>query len=515
MTLVRPNAVRLAIAGLVLAAGLPGQAQAQQPAPPPVDQQPWLSINVNGHTASVRALAFTADSKRLCSAGLDKLVQVWNTSALVRDLRRTWLLERTLRWQVGRGLRGSIYALAASPSDGLLAIGGYGAMGGLGEILLVDPVQGTLHKLLSAHRQTVCSLAFSADGQWLASLDVSGQLVLWKRGDWQPIVVYASDARVYGTGPAAIIERQPHLRPLAILGNSHVIVPVYMGLDAAGRTTWRLQQIGLADRRDVRTLEMPHIGMVSALAASADGRLLASADLAGNLYLGEPAGRAEPLAPDGVVLSLSFDPHGQALVAGTAVSSLYGKGQLEVWDTTARTLKGKRLLAEDVRACAVSRDGKFLACSGGEHNALFLGAMDDLSATVPLQSSGRRVTKVAFAKQEPLYRVALSTTRVADGFHNDARLERSFNPVSLELSDETPPKADDWLPAQWSQGRWRAQQNTDGTLQFYRDDVAQGFVRFDSRFDGNPRCCCWLGRTPEEPTAVAIGTDVQNGIYVC
>ena len=60
-------------------------------------------------------------------------------------LRRVFLRERTIRWQVARGLRGNIYAIAAGAvTIGLLAIGGYGAMGSLGEIVLVNPVDGTL-----------------------------------------------------------------------------------------------------------------------------------------------------------------------------------------------------------------------------------------------------------------------------------------------------------------------------------------------------------------------------------
>ena len=155
-------------------------------------EEPWLRINAGGHTGTVQALAFTPDSKRLCSAGLDKSVLVWNLTAMQRDLRRSFLRERTIRWQVARSLRGSIYALAVAPSDGLLAFGGYGAMGSLGEILLVDPVTGALVQVLESHRQTVCDLAFSADGNSLVSSDTAGQVTVWKRDGWKPTVLCSS-----------------------------------------------------------------------------------------------------------------------------------------------------------------------------------------------------------------------------------------------------------------------------------------------------------------------------------
>ncbi len=106
------------------------------------DDEPRLRINTGGHTASVRALAFSPDSSRLYSAGLDKIVQIWNLKTVTRDLTGNYLRERTIRWEVARGLRGNIYAMAAAPSDGLLAWGGFGARTNTGLILLVDPVSG-------------------------------------------------------------------------------------------------------------------------------------------------------------------------------------------------------------------------------------------------------------------------------------------------------------------------------------------------------------------------------------
>ena len=139
---------------------------------------------------------------------------VWNLSTL-RDLKRIFLRERTIRWQVARGLRGSIYALASAPNDGLLAIGGYGAMGSLGEILLVDPVKGTLVKVLEGHKQTVCSLAFSPDGKKLVSADTSGCVLLWNRDSGKPVTIYEADEKTYGPQKAALIAKQPKLRPVA------------------------------------------------------------------------------------------------------------------------------------------------------------------------------------------------------------------------------------------------------------------------------------------------------------
>ncbi len=259
-----------------------------------------------------RRLAFTPDSSRLCSAGLDKIVQVWNLGGISRDIRRVYLRERTIRWQVARGLRGSIYALSIAPNDGLLAFGGYGAMGSLGEILLVNPVSGNLSKVLEGHRQTVCSLSFSADGQWLASQDTGGQAMLWQRGPME-----AQDALRAG---------RKDLRP----GNSRPDCPAAQTAADRFRRQGPRRAAGLRGRGDARSaslathggqrrqrpgfphvLDTIHYGMVSALAASPDGARLASADLEGNLYLWDLAsGRAERLETAAPVVSLAFSPDG-------------------------------------------------------------------------------------------------------------------------------------------------------------------------------------------------------------
>jgi WD40 repeat protein len=294
---------------------------------------PQLRIHINGHTGVVRAVAFAPDSVRLCSAGLDKVVHVWNLRAAPRDLQGAAVQERTIRWQVARGLRGGIQAIACAPSDGLLAFGGYGAMGSLGEILLVDPVQGSLDRVLEGHLQPICSLAFAADGNWLASMDTEGHAMVWKRGQWKPQVLYAPDEKTYGLEKSRIIGQQPKLRPVAILGSTHVVLPVYLDKEADGRPIWKLQQIRLGDVGDVQTYDTVHHGVITALAAASDGGRLASADLEGNLFLRDVrSGRVVSLKPGATVLSLAFSPDGRMLVVGTAIAGDSGTAQMQVWD---------------------------------------------------------------------------------------------------------------------------------------------------------------------------------------
>lgn len=480
-------------------------------------EEPWLRINAGGHTGTVQDLVFTPDSKRLCSAGLDKSVLVWNLAALQRDLRRSFLRERTIRWQVARSLRGSIYALAVAPNDGLLAFGGYGAMGSLGEILLVDPVTGALVQVLDSHRQTVCDLAFSADGNSLASSDAAGQVTLWKRDGWKPAVLYRPDEATYGPAAARAIAVQPKLRPIAVAGNEYVAVPVYQGQAANDRPRWKLNLVRLGNPQQTRLLETLHEGLVTSLAASPDGTKLASADLQGNLFVWDLAGgagrpptvlRTKPFA-----LSLCFSPDGKTLVAGTAVVPGTQQSQLQIWDVGARQLVRSRALPDHVNACAVSPDGKLLAYSGGRDNEISLGPLTAAEPVAALRGTGRRVWRVAFAKQEPLHRIAWGTEPRPRGFNDYADLDAAFDSTRLEL-EAGKPNADQWLAPDWRAGKWSVRREASGALQLMESGVARGRIELDPLLEGRPRCYCWVPDAQGQPQAVAVGTDLQNSIYV-
>lgn len=481
------------------------------------EKRPWLTLNAGGHTATVNALAFSPDGKRLYSAGLDKAVHVWDTSAAVRDLRRGKLLERSLRWPVSRGLRGGIYALAVAPDDGLLAVAGYGASNESGEIWLIDPRQAKLVKLLRSHRQPVMSLAFSSDGNWLASIDAEGKTILWRRGQWQPSLVYDTDTKVYGAQTAEAIAAQPQLRPLTILGNDYLLLPVFIQRAADGQPRWKLQRMSLADRKEVRTFNTQHSGMVTALATSADGRRWASADLAGNLFIWD-ATAAEPrkLPQSRIAISLSFTPDGKRLLAGTTIQD--GASEVQLWDTAAGQIVERRQLTDHVRTCAVSPDGRQIAYSGGQDHAIQAASIAAFPDDTLLRSSVRRVVKVAFAKEEPLHRLAFGNQFRPGRVNDYGPLERSFDPHELAFSGKESLNADDWLTPDSAAGDWRAElaeQNGHLILQLSQSGQRRGYVHVQTGIEGKIRCFCFVPDVNGKPIAVAVGTDVQNSIYVC
>jgi len=496
--------------------------------------RPFLQLNLPGHTASVKALAFVSEpqgeSQFLCSGGLDKVVQVWNM-AKARDigispLRAGALLhERTIRWQVGRGPRGSIFALAASPRQRLLALAGYGAMGGTGEILLVDPVTGELQAVLQGHTQAVTALAFAADGTMLASSDADGRTLLWHRQDgaWQSRQIYPPDRenRAYGPALAERIRALPVVRPVAVLGNEAVLLPVVntQRVREGRPLIWHLQRVSIANFREHDTLPAEHTGQVLALAVSGDGRRVASADAMGQIWLWADGLSRPPrrISAGARVASLALTPDGSRLLVGTQAAR-DASGRLLVYQAgTGEELAQREIGPDHVAALAVDRAGRRVACTGGEHHGVLLLDVDDLQRPMPLRGVGSQIWRVAFADDPASYRVAFGISHRGQdaAFNRYGEVAEAFDPAALALGEAQ----GEWIDPESGAGAWEARleppaAGLPSTLRLYQRGQLRGEVPLDPAIDGRVRSYCWIPGDGPDPVAVAVGTDRQHAIYV-
>jgi WD40 repeat protein len=489
--------------------------------------QPWLRINPPGHTAAIQSIVFSPDSRRLYSAGLDNVVQVWDLSVLpvgarTRDLKRTFLRERAIRWQVSRGPRGSLFALAVAP-DGTLAMGGYGAMGSTGEILLVNPVDGSLIKVLEGHRQTICSLAFSSDGATLVSIDTDGECRFWQAGPWTSQIVVQKDAITFGPARAALVQRQPLLRPLAVVKDAHVIVPVPRPPANGQNLQWQLQEFSLETGKVTRTFATMHLGVVTCVAVDSAGEQMASADLAGNVYFQNLAAGDEPRRlPKGLpAKSLAFSPGGETLALGTATSTSAGTSQLQFWDVATLKMSSSRALPDHVQACAYSADGKYFGYTGGPKNEVFVERLaQPAKAPIPLAGGSRKIRRVAFAATQPFYRIAFAVDQPAPqppagGKADSGKLAESFDSTRGQLQQSGALRDADWLPTNWSAGNWRAQVSTDtSSIQLSEGTAKRGLVQLNPQTQGFVRSTCWIPGPGGKPFAIAVGTNKQNLVCV-
>jgi WD40 repeat protein len=495
-----------------------GAAQAQSPLQleRSLDNTPWLRLQMPGHVGQIRGLAFTTDGSRLCAVGDDKCVVIWRQSEPGR-----WFHERTVRWQVQRGPRGRIYALSAAP--GLIAIGGLGAMGQAGEVLLIDPASGQLvaplDDLEKGHRERITSLAFSPDPQRpaLASMDMAGRLVAWTRDPATGL--WAAKPVAYDRQTALTLRSWRMLHPVTMVGPQAIVAPVFAGTDAQSRVRWRLQRYDLRDGTS-RPLETPndyHYFFVTALtAAPATGRL-ASADDAGRLFVWPPSGpqpsvtRKLPAA----VTAMQFNLQGTRLLLGTHATT--GKpGEVRLLETAdPKQVRDVWTLSvnQPVSACALSLDGEQFAFAQG--GTVEIGLLADPKSRLQLSAPLRAPLRVAFRRGQPAYDIAFGTRANATG---EVPLEQVFATAALQL--DTPRQFDnsDWQDPNAFRGDWNVEtsQTSDSFAAFLtRRGQRQGELPLRLELHGAPSATCWIPNVAgNAPRAVAIGTNGTNNIYV-
>jgi WD40 repeat protein len=509
-----------------------GEAQEIAGGPLPLegspDGIPWLRLNLRGHTAPIRTVQFLAAGNRFCSAGDDKSVIVWS-----RDPSRAdrWQYERTIRWQIQRGTRGRIYSLAATPQ--VLAIGGEGAMGGTGEIVLVDPVTGrydsTLFDEAQGHRQVVVALDFceTAAGPVLASQSMDGRTLLWARnesGVWRARVVVPDD-RAANIAPqlAGRLLAGRSFSAVVALDSHRVCVPRH-DPQQANRIDWQLEVVDIDSgaRSPLGAAAGPrHAHAVLAMATDARRSRLVSADGAGAIYLWDltrnPARvRKLPRTQPGVGLSLSLSQDGRTLALGTPVVA-QGKAHLEIWELA--DFERPRMLAthaasNHVQACALGPDA--LVSSEGE--VLTVRGLPSAAVSSQPQSlrgATERPLRVAFASNEPIYRIGVGT---AQGERDGVAVNRVFDTDRLRLTRGDAANEQDWLPQEGSRGDWQVSVLTDsqGQRQWVLTQAGTRRARLpltESR-DGVFRCVYWLpGANPAQPEMAVIGTSA-GGILV-
>jgi mono/diheme cytochrome c family protein len=289
---------------------------------------------------SLRAITFEPGGGMLASAGSDGLVKLWNVSS--------GQLLQTLSF-VTEG--GDVQSLAFRSDGKFLAV----AL--RAHIQLIDA--GTWQALPLPHQPSkiftsFTSIAFSPDDRRLAFAGAQRAAEVWDlSGKSLPVVLEANvDERNRRRPP-----RQVAAVAFASVGDALI------GASGPDLKVWDASE-GV-ERRTLRG----HMGTVTALASSPDGKRLASADEKGTIFLWDAAtGRKEfaLYAPDGrAVRALSFSPDGNML------ASALDKGKLTLWSVFTgkeRLTMTAHSVVKPVVDSKFSPDGEILAsaCEDGE-----------------------------------------------------------------------------------------------------------------------------------------------------
>lgn len=513
-----------------------GQAGQANAAAAPIGQAPaglpWLRLNMQGHVGLVRAMAFTADGSRLCSAGDDKTVEVW--TQLGAENNRRWVHERALRWPVERGPRGRILALATSPK--LLALAGYGTLGGVGEIWLIDPASGELKRALIdeqiGHRQIVAGLSFPPGrADLLASQDVQGRLLIWRQaadtGIWTARQLVPPHSEVLRPEDARLLESIPRSAPIVMPNERQVIyasllsrdrwLPERSGVSAV--PTWSLAVLDIeSGESTLLESSTQHLKSVMGIAISNDGLRLVSSDLYGRLLFWDVASKslAASYQLDVSLGALAWSPDGQTLIGGSYLSEKRGgKALLQRWRVATLTdpqLVAEEPLTRDVLAVAMNPRGTEWAYSQGSDVIIRRLAAAEEAPNI-LRGLTRPVLRVAFAANGPEYRIAIGTRRLENG---QVPWERDFDLQEVKL-DSAPLRNEDWIANATWKGTWSLRSSGDATRGIYwlylgEEPVAE--LPLHPTRDGRPTATSWIADANGRPFAVAVGTSVQGNIFV-
>jgi WD40 repeat protein len=302
----------------------------------PNTNKPILALDTGGHTNAVYKVLVSDYKNQLISVGLDKTIRIWDLT--------TGEALRVLRPPIGPGTHGYLFSAALSPDDKLLAVGTYRALTRLYDhrIHLIDLDQGQIIRSLKGHVYTIYDLAFSPDGERLASASHDGTLRIWD-------VKTAKTLQIL----------KGHTEPV------HGVAWKPDGTQVVSGSLDKTARIWNVDTGTATIVMRDHQDHINAVGWSPDGRTIATGSEDKSIRLYEPSGKfryAWRNLPN-QVMSLKFSPDSKRL--------LYTCGSNTVPPIGAMMLdmeKGPQLLKYNAHenspiCCAFTTDGK-LAVTG-------------------------------------------------------------------------------------------------------------------------------------------------------
>ena len=254
-----------------------------------------------------------------------------------------------------------VTAAKFSPDGKLLAVGGYG------QVRLIDPASGNIIATLSGHANYVRSIAFSPDGKLLAAAGGSPQL----------------------EGEIKIWELQSRQVLKTLIGHKDCIYSIAWSPDgkliASGSYDKMVKLWDVAAGKEVNNLQ-DHIDAVFAVAFSPDGKLLASASQDRTVKIWNVAtGKRLYTMSDALdgLTGIAFSPSGDQVAAAGYDKTIY------VWQLAAddgHLIQSLIADQDSLLALAWSPDGKTIVTASADGSIRFRNPKLDLVGVIDNQA---------------------------------------------------------------------------------------------------------------------------------
>jgi WD40 repeat protein len=292
--------------------------------------------NRPGHTAPVRACAFSPDERRIVSASADHTLRIWDAGT--GDLLSTLI-----------GHTGPVWALAFSP-DGRRIVSASADH----TLKVWDADSGAEQEHRAGHTDRVWDCAFSPDGRRIVSASADHSLKVWDADSGAELRTVSSYPGPHGTHAISFTD-------CAFSAHGHRIVSARREWDADSGAELRVLP-GFSDAWDLRCAFSPDERRI--VSGSQDGTPKVW-DIGSGAVLHTLAGHT------GRVQACAFSPDGRRIVCASDDHTL------KVWDTGSgavlHTLAGH---TGRVQACAFSPDGHRIVSASDDHTLRVWNAAD-------------------------------------------------------------------------------------------------------------------------------------------
>jgi WD40 repeat protein len=327
-----------------------------------------------GHAGSVRSVAWSPDGKRIASASNDKTVLVWNASGIGTSLTRERVSPSSSseRWHdLDLVLQENRLVITPSPEE-----------------FPYQQSTGSTSLTYTGHSDSVESVAWSPNSQWIASASADKTVQVWDASSGSRLLTYTDHS-----DSVESVAWSPDGKRIASASNDKTV------------------QVWDASSGSLLLTYKDHAGGLNSVAWSPDGKRIASASNDKTVQVWDASDGSLQLTYKGhsdSVEIVAWSPDGKRITSGSVDSVL-------VWDAiiTSNSLVLYRGHASNVNSVAWSPDGKHIASASADKTVQVWGASDG-SLLLPYTGHTSYVNSAAWSPDGKHIASASKTVQVWD-----------------------------------------------------------------------------------------------------